>query len=404
MMFPLRTLPLAAAIWAQSVKGAHYTNFLFPDCSEPQPFELRLDDSFLEMALRKEWTLEGPTSERLADVAEYWGTKYDWRSVEERINRDYHHYATTVSGSGNYTQDIPLHFLHHRSARDDAMPLLLLHGWPSSVLEWSKVIKPLSEHQDQPFHVVAPDLPGFGFSPAPKQPGLGPREMGDAFDKLMHQLGYDRYGLVTTDLGWFTGLWMVGDQEDSVIGHMTDFIMLSPTPDDRARLDKGDVSDEELRYIKASDHAMNHHLAYFNTHTMKPLALSQALTDSPVGFLGWCWDISYAASDGYPYTHEELITDAMMAWIPGPYANIRGYWEYYKASATSTYIETEINIFLANTFNTTQHPYATNYPQTKVPSGVSEWGFANGPFPALADFAFVVSLLELGFGEGAYDG
>lgn len=325
-----------------SSSGGDYP-YPFPNGAYPQPFELKLDSSFLDMTLRKvrdyrptpglstEWTMEGPPDHKLREVAQYWGTSYDWKAIEKRINADFNHYATTVPGNGNYSESIPLHFVHHRSSNDDAVPLLLLHGWPSTFLEWSKVIKPLSDDPKHSFHIVAPDLPGFGFSPAPKMPGLGPREMGKAFDSLMHQLGYDKYGIITTDLGWFSGMWMVHDVEESIIGHFTDFFISPPRDEDRARLKNGKATAEEAAFIASNDAWFDSpHWTYATTHGQKPLALSQALADTPVGFLGWYWDINYATSDDYPYSNEELITDAMMLWIPGPYANIRAYSESFQ--------------------------------------------------------------------------
>lgn len=315
-------------------------HFPFPEGSSPQPFKLSLDDSFLEMTLRKvkdyrpslslseEWTMEGPPTKTITDIAEYWATKYDWKSVEKSINGKFNHYATTVTTSGAYTAPIPLHFIHEKSSNAKAVPLLLLHGWPSTSLEWSKVIHPLSKK----YHIVAPDLPGFGFSPAPTQPGMGPPEMGRAFHALMQQLGYEKYGIVTTDLGWLVGMWMTSEFESSILGHMSDFFLGQATPDDIERLQAGKATEEEAKYMAAGKAWFESHWAYATTHSQKPLALSLALGDSPVGFVGWYMDVNHATSDGYQYSNDELITDAMMLWIPGVYAGIRAYMEFFKVS------------------------------------------------------------------------
>lgn len=159
-------------------------------------------------------------------VSKYWAKNYSWADVQSGINEKYSQYTTTVQSGPNFTYPVPLHFVHHRSSRSDAIPLLMLHGWPSSFLEWDKVIGPLTSPPSSSlpaFDVVAPDLPGHGFSPAPQNPGLGPREIGQAFDDLMHQLGYTRYSIYTTDLGTFVGNWMVYDLSSSVVSHLTDF-------------------------------------------------------------------------------------------------------------------------------------------------------------------------------------
>ncbi|KXH66393.1 hypothetical protein CSAL01_10008 [Colletotrichum salicis] len=224
-----RILWLSATAVSAQPSDRPRLNFNFPSNSEPQRFTIKVDESFLNNTIHKvrsyrpthglssTWDIEGPPAKSLTDVAEYWGTQYDWNNVQKKMNDDFDHYATTVSGGDT-----------------NATPLLLLHGWPSTNLEWSKVIKPLSENSEQPFHIVAPDLPGFGFSPEPQHPGLGLREMGSAFDALMHQLGYEKYGIATTNLGWVTGRWMTIDVRDSILGHMCDFFLAEATTEDQA--------------------------------------------------------------------------------------------------------------------------------------------------------------------------
>lgn len=332
--------------------------FPFPEdaSSPPRPFELSLDAGFLDMTLRKvrdyrptqslsdEWTMEGPPTATMTRLAAYWADEYDWRSVEKSINERFAHYAVTVQPpeSSSYKAPIPLHFIHEKcksspsssSSSSGTIPLLLLHGWPSTSLEWSKVIGPLAEK----FHVVAPDLPGFGFSPAPARPGMGPLEMGRAFHALMTEhLGYERYGVVSTDLGWLVGMWMAAEYgpAGAIVGHMSDFFLGQPTPEDAARLEAGEASEEEKRHVAATKAWFDSHWAYATTHGQKPLALSLALGDSPVGFLGWYMDVNHATSDGHVYADEELVTDAMMLWIPGPYAGIRTYREFFQVNSLS---------------------------------------------------------------------
>lgn len=333
---------LQSLLWSMAIaisyqQSAPTLSFDFPSNPKVERFKIHVHESFLHDTLQKVrsyrpthglssyWDTEGPPAGNLTGVAEYWAKQYDWKNVEKRLNDDFYHYATTVPGVENYPYPVPLHYIHHVSANANATPLLLLHGWPSTNLEWSKVIKPLSENSEQPFHIVAPDLPGFGFSPEPKHPGLGLREMGLAFDTLMHQLGYEKYGIVTTDLGWVTGMWMTIDVRDSIIGHMCDFFIAEPTTGDRARLGQNKTTDEETLYMESIEKWFGSHWAYSIVHSQKPLTISQALADSPVGLLGWFWDVNYATSNGYPYTEEELITDSMMMYIPGPYAGIRAY-------------------------------------------------------------------------------
>ncbi|KAJ9419790.1 hypothetical protein FOXG_06960 [Fusarium oxysporum f. sp. lycopersici 4287] len=345
--------------------------FSFPEgITSPQPFEISVNSDFIRQTQAKvetwrpptglwsNWTNEGPPLEQLKDIAQYWRNEYDWLSVQTRMNQEANHYATTVKSEGNYNGTVSLHFVHQRSSDPNAIPLLLLHGWPSTHLEWSKVIKPLVNHANTPFHVVAPDLPGFGFSPAPTQPVHDPHENGKIMDSLMKQLGYSKYGIFSTDLGWQIAMCMVVDVQPSVIGHMTDFFPVIPNNDDLARKARNETTEEENSYLKALNEWFTSHSAYSEAHTQKPLALSLAFTDSPVGFLGWMWDLMHTVSDGYKCSYEELITDAMMLYIPGPYRNIRLYLESFKMS----------------------------FPKSIVPTGISEWGNGKGSFPELASF------------------
>ncbi|KAF4991314.1 hypothetical protein FDECE_14084 [Fusarium decemcellulare] len=346
--------------------------FTFPQhLTGPQPFELKVNPNFILQTQAKVQSFpvlndstsnsinEGHPVAQIEHVVDYWKTEYDWSSVEAQMNKDFDHFATYVNGTENYEPSVPLHFVHQKSEGADAIPILLLHGWPSTHLEWSKVIDPLTRNSTIPFHVVAPDLPGFGFSPAPTQPGLDPREAGKVMDSLMKQLGYSTYGIASTDLGWLVAMWMVRDSKSSIIGHFTDFFLLSPTESDLERLAQNETTPEETAYIAANNEWFTNHSAYATAHTQKPLALSYAFTDSPVGYLAWIWDLMYAVSDGYSYKAKELITDTMMLFIPGPYSNIRWYLESFK-------------------------PGIQDFPKSEVPTGASLWSFENGPFPEVA--------------------
>ncbi|KAI1040791.1 hypothetical protein LB505_012597 [Fusarium chuoi] len=246
------------------------------------------------------------------------------------MNEEANNYATTIKREGSENGTVSLHFVHERSSDPNAIPLLLLHGWSSTHLEWPKVIKPLVNNTTTPFHIVAPDLPGFGFSPAPTPPIQDPHENGKIIDSLMKQLGYSKYGIVSTDLGWQIAMCMVVDIQENIIGHMTDFFPVIPDSDDLSRKARNETTEEENVYLAALNEWFTLHSAYSEVYTQKPLALSLAFTDSPVGFLGWMRDLMNTVSDGYKYSYEELITDAMMLYILGPYRNIRLYLESLK--------------------------------------------------------------------------
>ncbi|KAI0414268.1 alpha/beta-hydrolase [Xylaria grammica] len=366
------------ALLAISLVNAQDLNFPFPlDATTPVPYTLSLDKAIVDEAVLKAslyrpsidlldgdtsnagW-LEGPPQQDMAALAKYWAENYDWARIQDEINSNFSHYAVNIQSSDG---DVPIHFVHERSDVEDALPLLILHGWPSTHLEWSHVINPLASPEDptaQAFHVVAPDLPGFGFSPAPTSSGLGPRRMGEAFHQLMVQLGYEKYGVVGTDIGYLVGLSMADQFPDNVVGYLSDFWIVQPNSTDLERNAQNQTTEEEALYIAAFTEWFGQHSSYSTVHQQAPLAIAQALTDSPVGFAGWMWHLMHAISDGYDYSFDELITDAMMLWIPGVYANVRVYKEMLKDTPELSFVT--------------------------VPTAATQWGIPNTPFEPVRNF------------------
>ncbi|KAH7036017.1 epoxide hydrolase [Microdochium trichocladiopsis] len=272
---------------------------------------------------------EGPPVENMTALARYWADEYDW--------------------------------LERSTQRPNAIPLLMLHGWPSTHTEWSAVLKPLTSPKDSSspaFHVVTPDLPGFGFSPAPTRAGFGPRQAAAAFADLMKTLGYEKYGVVSTDLGWWVGMFMAGDHAEHLVGHFTDFFSVSPTPADLERYSSNQTDAAENEYIGGLSAFSAGFGAYMTMQSQGPLKLSQALNDSPVGYAGWIWPMIHAISDGYPYTLKQIVTRTLLLWVGDVYGNVRAYLEWLK-------------------------PEASNFPESDVPTGVAQWG-ATGPFNEIA--------------------
>ncbi|SCO92260.1 related to epoxide hydrolase [Fusarium oxysporum] len=351
--------------WSAQAKDL---NFHFPKTNSPQRFDIKVNQDFLDFTLRKvrdyrpansffsDWTNEGPPKDAVKDLAEYWGSKYNWREVEKSINKDYKHYATTVPGNGNYSAPIPIHFVHERSKNSKATPLLLLHGWSSTHLEWRKVFPKLSKN----FHVVAIDLPGYGFSPAPTKPGLGAKEQAIAFDALMQQLGYKKYGVVSTDLGWVYGSAMTEYVGENIIGHFTDFFLAQPTQEILARAEQGKTTQEENEYLAGLNEFSTKHFAYASVQSQKPGLLAGILSDSPVGTAAWLWDLKEGSSDGVEPTQEEVVTDGFVTWIQDTYGSIRSY-SIGEAAIPTTKI-------------------------SNVPTAVTTWGNENGRFPGLRKF------------------
>jgi hypothetical protein len=202
--------------------------------NSPQPFSIDVDPGFIEQTrlkasltrfttdvIQPDFT-DGPPIENITAIRNHWTNTYDWAAVQDTINDHLKQFTTTVYVTGNQTNfshPIQLHFVHHRSPREDAIPLLFIHGWPGSFLEVDRIIDGLTNPSNisaTAFHVVAPSLPGFGFSPAPRFPGIGLKESGLAFNELMHQLGYDKYFIQGGGLGSHTLRYMAVDNPQTV--------------------------------------------------------------------------------------------------------------------------------------------------------------------------------------------
>jgi len=163
---------------------------------------------FEDPGYNQDWG-EGLPRNVAQSLKDYWVRDFDWYKFQDEINANFSHYALSVKAGEGYDAPLPLHFVHERSKRKDAIPIILIHGYPSTFLEWSQVIKPLAAPKsikDPAFHVVAISLPGYGFSPAPVLPNLGPKQVAIAFDNLMKAIGYKKYGVMSTDQGWWPGM------------------------------------------------------------------------------------------------------------------------------------------------------------------------------------------------------
>jgi hypothetical protein len=353
-VYTLAGLILSSGIAASSTPKSTL-NFAFPEnITNPTPYQVSVDPDFIQRTIQKaslyrptialqdlpDWE-EGAPVQDVNKLANYWANDYDWYHVQEEINANFSHFVTTIPGNDNYSYPVPLHFIHERASEsnnnDDAIPLLMLHGWPSTHLEWAKVVHPLAHPTNTSaprFHVVAPDIPGFGFSPAATHPGLGIRELGKVFDALMHQLGYDKYAIFSTDLGWYVGSWMTADST-SVMAHVTDFFSVMPNSTDLERFAKNETTEEETAYILSAQEYQATHFAYALLHATKPLSVALAMTDSPVGFLGWVWSLVEGVSDGYTYTEAELITTTMALYIQGTYGGMRLYKDAFSVRIKS---------------------------------------------------------------------
>jgi microsomal epoxide hydrolase len=259
----------------------------------------------------------------LRELVTYWRTSFDWRAQERRLNQ-LPQFTTQIDG-------LTLHFVHQRSSRTDAVPLVFVHGWPGSIVEVTKVIGPLTEPPpgEVAFHVVAISLPGYGFSEKPKQPGVSNRRIAGMIAQLMARLGYQRYGAQGGDWGGFIVRQLGLLDPEHLIGvHSNMCVTGPPGPDPNAG-----VPPEELKRVEAARARIANEQAYSQLQGTKPQTLGYSLNDSPAGLAAWIVEKFRTWSDSggdveKKFTKDELLTNIMIYWATetGP-SSVRLYYE-----------------------------------------------------------------------------
>ncbi|PON20329.1 hypothetical protein TGAM01_v210828 [Trichoderma gamsii] len=332
--------------------------------NSPAPFKLAVHPEIIALAHQKvaltrypidvkqpDWS-DGPPVHNATSVRDYWVKEYDWPSTQRDINSRFNMFTTTVDAKpfSEYEERVPLHFVHHRSNRSDAIPLLFIHGWPGSFLEVENLLEPLTNPCDASlpaFHVVAPSIPGFGFSPAPTKPLFGPRAAGEAFNNLMHQLNYTHYVIQGGDLGGFINRFMASSHPESVLSVLSNFWLVQPNSTDFARYYAGNTTDDETYVIEEFWNFENKSSGYRFEQQTSPLQIGYAMTDSPIGFAMYIYEFMFLTVQNYVWSAKELITWSLMYWIQGPYAGFR----FYKESVNDHILENGLLI------NSTTFPY-----------------------------------------------
>jgi pimeloyl-ACP methyl ester carboxylesterase len=287
-------------------------------------FEIRVDDAVLEdlrgrLARTRFADAPDPSSwddgvppDYLRELVAYWHDEYDWREHERRLN-DLPHFRTRIDGQ-------PVHFVHLRAGYEEAFPLLLVHGWPGSIVEFLDVLGPLSDPEHHggtagdAFHVVAPSLPGYALSGPQRTRGWDVERIARAFIELMERLGYDRYGVQGGDWGAqiATRMGALAPERCAAI-HLN--MPIASRPDDQVELTDDDEAD-----LAAMAAFQREEAAYAHLQSTKPQTLGAALNDSPVGLLAWIVEKFRAWSDcdGDPesvFTRDQLITNVMLYWV-----------------------------------------------------------------------------------------
>jgi pimeloyl-ACP methyl ester carboxylesterase len=235
------------------------------------------------------------------ELAQYWRTAFDWRAVERRLNA-YPQFVTEIDGQR-------VHFLHLRSARPDALPLILTHGWPGSVAEFLDVLEPLSRD----FHLVVPSLPGFGFSGPTTRRGWNPDRIARAWAELMSRLGYRRYGTAGNDWGAAIAPEIGRVAPAAVTGVHVTQLWADPIGEPG---ELTDPTDEEKAAIAGRAWFAENMNAYHLVQAQQPQSLAFGLTDSPAGLLGWHCLIYRGGVDA-----DYVLTNVMMHWLTGTVAS-----------------------------------------------------------------------------------
>ena len=277
-------------------------------------------------------TSQGPPLSRIRNLVDYWRDQYDWRRCEAMLNGFGQHRAT-FDGLG-------IHFLHVRSPEPNALPLILTHGWPGSVLEFHKMIGPLTDpaahggDSRDAFHLVVPSLPGFGFSDKPATAGWGISRIADTWIELMDRLGYDRWGAQGGDWGAAVTTAIGHKSPSGCVGIHLNFVMYQPTPDEIA-----DATPHEQAMLDSMRLYQDTLSGYAKLQGTRPQTIGYALADSPVGQAAWIYAMFQDVSDGggnaeSVFTRDEMLDDIMLYWLTDAGASsARLYWEAQSSMA-----------------------------------------------------------------------
>jgi pimeloyl-ACP methyl ester carboxylesterase len=272
-----------------------------------------------------DWS-QGVPRAYLIELCRYWREQYDWRATETRMNT-LPQFRTLIDGLG-------IHFLHVRSPHADALPLIITHGWPGSIIEFLKVIGPLTDptahgaDAADAFHVVCPSLPGYGFSDKPNAPGWGVERIASAWTVLMARLGYERYGAQGSD--WGTSVSASLGQQDAA--HVAGIHLTPPlAPPDPKTFD--DLTERERAALASLEHAAESESGYSKEQATRPQTIGYALVDSPAALCAWIIEKFQAWTDcdgrlENVLTRDELLDNLMLYWLPRTGASsARLYWE-----------------------------------------------------------------------------
>jgi pimeloyl-ACP methyl ester carboxylesterase len=321
--------------------------------TEIRPFHVEIPEEQIDDLRRRIAATRWPSKELVPDrsqgvqlatlheLARYWATDYDWRKAEAKLNA-LPQFTTEIDG-------VDIHFIHVKSRHENALPLIMTHGWPGSLIELLEAVGPLSDptahggSAEDAFHLVLPSLPGYGFSGEPTEVGWNVGRIAKAWAELMHRLGYTRYVAQGGDVGASVTDQMGRQAPEGLLGiHMNLLVTTlsgAPVPENT---EEERAAREAINTFRASG------FGYFLEQSTRPQTIGYALLDSPVALAAWMLDhdtdayykISHAFVDGEPsgnLTQDHILDNITLYWLTGTGASAaRSYWENGQAAAHAT--------------------------------------------------------------------
>jgi pimeloyl-ACP methyl ester carboxylesterase len=321
------------------------------NASQIRPFQVNMPEQALADLNRRVAATRWPSSELVADrsqgvqlatiqeLARYWADDYDWRACEARLNA-LPQFTTEIDG-------VDIHFIHVRSQVENALPLIITHGWPGSVIELLGVVSPLTDptshggRAEDAFDLVVPSLPGYGFSAEPAEVGWDPGRVAQAWAELMRRLGYTRYVAQGGDVGASVTDAMGRQAPQGLAGIHTNLLVTALAGPQPTETEQERAAADSLATFRASG------FGYFLEQATRPQTIGYALLDSPVALAAWMLDhdtdayekISRAFLDKEPAGHltrDSIMDNITLYWLTGTGASAaRSYWESGRAQAAA---------------------------------------------------------------------
>jgi pimeloyl-ACP methyl ester carboxylesterase len=317
-----------------------------------RPFSVNIPQEALDDLRRRIAATRLPSKELVADrsqgvqlatmqaLTHYWTTEYNWRKAEAKLNA-LPQFKTEIDG-------LDIHFIHVKSKHENALPLLMTHGWPGSIIELLEAVGPLTDptthggSAEDAFHLVLPSLPGYGFSGEPPELGWNSGRVGQAWAELMRRLGYTRYVAQGGDLGAIVTDAMGRQAPEGLLGIHTNLLAPALGAPHTTDTEEERAADQALATFRTSGYG------YFLEQATRPQTIGYALLDSPVALAAWLLDhdtdsyykISRAFLEGQPtgdLTRDHILDNITLYWLTGTGASAaRAYWELGRAQALAT--------------------------------------------------------------------